>query len=119
MTPMTDTVTLANGLRLPYIEQGDPAGIPVIMLHGITDSMRSFEPVLPYLPSSIRAIALTQRGHGDAARPADGYTCGDFAADVPGVMDALGIARAVIVGHSMGSYDAQRVALDYPERVLG
>jgi alpha-beta hydrolase superfamily lysophospholipase len=57
------------------------AGVPVILLHGITDSWRSFEPVLPHLPASIRAFALSQRGHGDSERPAAGYHPRDFAAD--------------------------------------
>ena len=56
-------------VRLPYVEQGDPDGTPVLLLHGITDSQRSWEPVLPLLPESIRAIAVTMRGHGDAERP--------------------------------------------------
>jgi pimeloyl-ACP methyl ester carboxylesterase len=113
------SVRLPNGVALQYVEQGDPAGIPVVFLHGVSDSWRSFEMVLPHLPASIRAIALTQRGHGDSDRPASGYQMRDFAADVAGVLDALGIQAAVIAGHSMGSIVAQRFALDYPARTLG
>ena len=69
MTFTTKTIVLPTGVTLPYVEQGDPDGVPVILLHGVTDSWRSFEPVLPHLPPSIRAFALTQRGHGDADRP--------------------------------------------------
>ena len=67
--PVERIAELPDGLRLPYVERGDPAGIPVVFLHGITDSWRSFQLVLPHLPPSIRALALTQRGHGDASRP--------------------------------------------------
>ena len=67
MGSVVHSVELPTGVTLQYVEQGDPAGIPVLLLHGATDSWRSFEPVLPHLPSSIRAFALTQRGHGDAA----------------------------------------------------
>ena len=84
-----------------------------------TDSWRSFEPVLPYLPGSIRAFALTQRGHGDAGRPAAGYHPRDFAADVAAFLDSQGLESAVIAGHSMGSTVALRFALDYPERTRG
>ncbi len=63
------TATLANGLVLPYVEQGPATGTPVIFLHGVTDSWRSFEQMLPHLPPTMRAIAVTQRGHGDASRP--------------------------------------------------
>jgi pimeloyl-ACP methyl ester carboxylesterase len=66
MVSIMKSVELPNGVRLPYVEQGDPSGVPVLLLHGITDSWYSFEPVLPHLPESIHAFALTQRGHGDA-----------------------------------------------------
>jgi pimeloyl-ACP methyl ester carboxylesterase len=115
----TKAIALATGVALPYVEQGDPDGVPVILLHGVTDSWRSFEPVLPHLPPTLRAFALTQRGHGDAERPLTGYSFRDFAADVAAFMDALRLDRAVMVGHSMGSGVTQRFALDYPERLLG
>lgn len=117
--PITKRATLSNGLTLPYVEQGDPDGVPVVFLHGVTDSWRSFEGVLPCLPSSIHAFAVTQRGHGDADRPEGIYRLEDFAGDVAAFLDAVDIERAVIVGHSMGSYVAQRFALDFPERTLG
>ena len=82
MTPIIKSVELPNRVRLPYVEQGDPSGVPMLLLHGVTDSWRSFERVLPHLPDSIHAFALTQRGHGDADRPATGYRARDFAADV-------------------------------------
>lgn len=119
MNPLIKTVELPGGVRLPYAEQGDRAGIPVVLLHGYTDSWRSFERVLPHLPTSLHAFALTQRGHGDADRPPAGYRPQDFTADLAAFMDALDLGPAVVVGHSMGSYMAQRFALDYPERTLG
>jgi non-heme chloroperoxidase len=105
-------------VTLPFVEQGDP-GAPVVMLHGLTDSWHSFERVLPHLPGSIRALVPTQRGHGDADRPASGYRTRDFAADVEAFLDALGIERAVIVGHSLGSTNALRFAVDCPHRLRG
>src|SRR5687767_7666544 len=113
------SVALPTGVTLPFVEQGDPAGVPVVLLHGGTDSWRSFQPVLPYLPSSIRAFALSRRGHGDASRPAAGYHPRDFAADVAAFLDSQGLESAVIAGHSMGSTIALRFALDYPERTRG
>ena len=118
-TPVIKNVELPSGITLPYAEQGDPAGVPVVLLPGATDSWRSFEPVLPYLPASIRALALSQRGHGDADRPAAGYRPRDFAADVAAFLDALGLDAAIVAGHSMGSTVAQRFAIDYPERTRG
>ena len=112
-------VELPNQVRLPYVEQGDPLGVPVLLLHGFTDSWRSFELVLLHLPVSIHAIALTQRGHGDASRPPAGYCSHDLAADLAAFMDALHLEAAVIVGASSGGIVAQRFAIDYPERTLG
>lgn len=119
MTARVESVTLANGVTLQYIEQGDPSGIPMLLLHGLTDSWHSFESVLPHLPASIHAFALTQRGHGDASRPPTGYRYGDFATDLAAFMDAIGLESAVIVGHSMGRAIAQRFAIDQPQRTLG
>ena len=119
MTFAVKSVMLPSRVRLPYVEQGDPAGVPLLLLHGVTDSWRSFEPVLPHLPASIHAFALTQRGHGDADRPAKGYRTRDFAADVAGFADAVHLGPAVVVGHSMGSTNALAFAIEYPERTLG
>jgi len=113
------SVALSSGVRLPYVERGRRAGVPVLFLHGTSDSWRSFETVLPELPDWMRAIAVTQRGHGDADRPATGYRTEDFAGDVAALMDALEIDEAVIVGHSMGGSIAQRFAIDHPARLLG
>jgi non-heme chloroperoxidase len=110
---------MTNAVRLPYVEQGDPQGTPVVFLHGFTDSWRSWEHVLPLLPDSIRAIAVTQRGHGDAERPTSGYRLEDYAADVANLIVDLGLSRAFLVGHSMGAWVAERVAIDHPHRVLG
>jgi non-heme chloroperoxidase len=106
-------------IKLPYVEQGDATGIPVVMLHGVTDSWRSFEPVLPHLPDDIRAIAVTLRGHGDAPKPESGYLIEELAGDVVGLMDELEIEHAILVGHSMGSWVARQIAIDHPGRVLG
>ncbi len=116
---ITKNAELSGGVKLPYVERGDASGVPVIFLHGVTDSLRSFDLLLPQLPESVHSFAVTQRGHGDATRPETGYIASDFAADLAEFMDFVGLQSAVIVGHSMGSFNAQRFAIDYPERVLG
>ena len=118
-SPNIKSVELLNRLRLPYVEQGDPSGVPVVFLHGFLDSWHSFEPVLSHLPESIHGFALTQRGHGDASRPARGYHSRDFAADLAAFMDALHLEAAFFVGGSSGSFVARRFAIDHPERTLG
>jgi non-heme chloroperoxidase len=117
--PVVKAIELSNKLKFSYAEQGSKSGIPVIFLHGYTDSWRSFELVLPQLPQTVHAFALSQRGHGDSDRPAENYRPQDFSADVAAFMDALKLKQAVIVGHSMGSYVAQKFAMDYPDRTMG
>jgi pimeloyl-ACP methyl ester carboxylesterase len=113
---MAQTVRLANGVRINYIESGDPGGEPVLLLHGVTDSSWSFSTVLPHLPPDLHAFAIDQRGHGDSDRP-DGYAMADFANDAAGFLDAVGVERATVVGHSMGGLVALRFALDHPDRL--
>jgi non-heme chloroperoxidase len=119
MTNQIQSVTLPGGPRLPYVEHGDPAGVPLILLHGYSDSWRSWELLLPKLPAPVHAYALTQRGHGDADRPEAGYKPRDLAADAAAFLDAVGVESAIVVGHSMGATVAQRVALDHPSRIRG
>jgi steroid delta-isomerase-like uncharacterized protein len=117
--PIVRSVELPGRVKLPYVEQGDPSGVPVLLLHAIADSWRSFEFVLSHLPESIHAFAPTQRGHGDASRPERGYRPRDFAADLAAFMDALHLQAAVVVGASSGGFVARRFAIDHPERTLG
>jgi non-heme chloroperoxidase len=116
---MPTLIEMPNRVELQYFEQGDPGGVPVLFLHGGTDSWRSFEPVMAHLPESAHVYALTQRGHGDSDKPTAGYRTRDFANDVAAFMDAIGLDRALVVGHSMGSANALRFAIDYPDRTLG
>jgi non-heme chloroperoxidase len=110
---------LSTGVRLAYVEQGPRDGLPVVMLHGISDTHRSYDLVRPLLPSSWRVFAVTVRGHGFSDKPAIGYAMGDFAADVAAFMDVVGVERAVVVGHSMSSAITLATAAAYPERVSG
>ena len=115
--PRIREVALSTGVTLSYLEQGAKHGEVFIFLHGYTDSHRSFDLTLPRLPRRIHAYALDQRGHGDSSKPACCYTQGDFAGDVIAFMNALGIPKATLVGHSMGSFIAHKVAVDHPSRV--
>ncbi|MFF1519299.1 alpha/beta fold hydrolase [Streptomyces sp. NPDC058305] len=108
-----------EGLTLPYAEAGYPSGTPVVFVHGLGDSWWSFEPLLRRLPPSLHGYAPTQRGHGDAGRPADGYTPDDFAADLVAFLDAADIPRAVLVAASTGGIPARIVAGSHPDRIAG
>ncbi|WP_406002304.1 alpha/beta fold hydrolase [Streptomyces sp. NBC_00829] len=110
---------LRKGLTLPYAEAGYPRGTPVVFVHGIADSWWSFEPLLRRLPASLHGYAPTQRGHGDADRPPDGYRPEDFAADLVEFLDAADVGRAVLVAASSGGVAARMVAGSHPDRVSG
>ena len=91
----------------------------VVLVPGPTDSWRSYGPMLEHLPRSIRAIAVSQRGHGDSDKPPSGYRVEDFAADLVALIDRLGVEQAVIAGHSGSCLVARRTAIDHPTRVTG
>lgn len=108
---------LPNGVSLQYRETGERSGIPLILLHGVTDSRHAWKPFTDALPSSFRAFAISQRGHGDSSKPPGGYDSATFSTDLAAFMDAVGVGSAHIVAHSMSTWIAQRFARDYPERI--
>lgn len=110
-------VRLANGIRLAYVELGDPKGEPLLLLHGYTDTSRSWSVLAPYL-AGYRLLIPDQRGHGDADAPECCYGPSQLAFDAKLFMDALGVKRAAVAGHSMGSMVAMTLAAEYPERAL-
>lgn len=109
-------IRLANGIKLAYVELGDPKGEPLLLLHGYTDSSRSWSLVAPYL-GNYRLLIPDQRGHGAADAPECCYNSAQYAFDAKLFMEALGVKRAAVVGHSMGSMIAITMAAEYPERV--
>ncbi|SDO02093.1 alpha/beta fold hydrolase [Geodermatophilus sp. DSM 45219] len=112
-----DTVTLPGGLRLDTVGQGDPAGTPVVLVHGWPDSWFSWSRVLAHLDPRLRAVAYSQRGFGDSDHPPAGYGLDRFADDLLYLCDALDLERAHLVGHSFGSFVVRRVAEQHPDRV--
>jgi pimeloyl-ACP methyl ester carboxylesterase len=119
MAPTPTTVSLSSGLTLSYVDQGHHDAPAIVLLHGVTDSWRSFELVLSRLPAFVRAVAVSQRGHGDSDKPQGGYRIRDFASDVAEFLDRLDLARAVVVGHSSHGLVAQRFAIDHPSLTAG
>src|SRR5439155_17892037 len=113
------SVNLRSGLTLSYARQGNVRDVALVLLPGPTDSWRSYQPVLDRLPRSMYTVAVSLRGHGDSDKPKTGYRVEDYAVDVVSLLDALGIERAVLAGHSGSCLVARRVALDRPERVAG
>ena len=113
------TIRLATGIDMEYVEQGDKKGVPLILLHGYTDSWHSFEKIIPRLPGNIRVFALSQRGHGNSSKTASGYEPGDFAEDIAAFIRQKKLGKVFIAGHSFGGVIAQQFALNYPHLVKG
>jgi pimeloyl-ACP methyl ester carboxylesterase len=108
---------LSNGLRLSYIDTGNPHGRPVVLIHGYTDNARDWVPLIPHLSQGYRLILVDIRGHGASDKPECCYTRLDFAYDVKLLLDHLHVRQADIVGHSLGSIIAQTLAEFWPDRV--
>ena len=94
---------------------GDPPA--TLLLHGIGNYARYWDFFADAVAGRLRLLAPDARGHGESGRPADGYAPDEFVADALAVLDALGIDRALVVGHSMGGTHAIRLASAHPERV--
>jgi pimeloyl-ACP methyl ester carboxylesterase len=110
-------VSLATGVSLHYADKGTKGKAPLVFLHGFVDSWRSFIKVIEFLAPGRRAIACDLRGHGDSDKPEGGYFLADFTQDLLLFIDALGLDKANLVGHSMGSFIAQSFAAIHPHRV--
>jgi pimeloyl-ACP methyl ester carboxylesterase len=123
------SAVLKTGIVMKYVDTGHAAGIPVLLLHGYTDTSRSFQLIIEELTkinSNFRIIAPDLRGHGETSMP-DADFCRDnpekcfspeqFAADVIDLMNQLKLRKVYLVGHSMGSVIAQVLALQHPSRI--
>jgi len=110
------TAALPNGEMLAYIDMGRAAGPAVVFIHGYTDNARDWVPMLPYVSKQFRLILVDIRGHGRSSKPDCCYDRLDFAYDIKLLLDALGVQKADIVGHSLGSIIAQTFAEEWPER---
>ena len=105
-----------DGVRIHFVESGQ--GEAVVLIHGLGASTHSFRHTIPVLAQHFRVIALDLKGFGYSARPAEGDYSLTAHADLVGqVMDQIGVARATVLGHSMGGAVAMRLALRAPERV--
>lgn len=119
----TRFVTLESGVRVRTVEcvgVESPDAPVVICVHGWACSLYSFDSLLPLLArDGARAIAIDLPGHGLADMPADPaqYTIDALVDAVVGTMDRLGVARAILAGHSMGGPIVAQLAVRHPERV--
>lgn len=116
--PFPDRVVETLGFPTRYWETGPADGHPVVLLHGIADSVVSFYRVLPLLGQDVRAIALDMPGFGLTGRP-ERISPALYLAWLDAALDGLGLGRVTLVGHSLGGLVAMVYAEERPARVAG
>lgn len=111
-------LTLSNGDRIHYRDQGLRSGTAVVLLHGAMASLHTWEPWVRQLENQYRVITIDLPGHGltGAVKSGD-YSAPAFSEAVSGVVQSLGVSLFVLGGNSMGGGVTWRYALEYPDRV--
>jgi len=111
-------ISVADGVKL-YVE-AIGSGTPVVFVHEYAGDYRSWEPQVRHFCRQHRCVTYSQRGYPPSDVPSDParYSQDIARDDVIAVMDALGIDKAHVVGHSMGGYTALHVGIRYPRRCL-
>jgi pimeloyl-ACP methyl ester carboxylesterase len=104
-------------IELYYLLHGQPDGPPVALINGFSAPLEMWAPQFPALAPEFRVLAYDLRGHGRSDLPLWGYDLATQAADLLGLLDALGIERAHLVGDAAGGGIAVEVALRHPQRV--
>jgi pimeloyl-ACP methyl ester carboxylesterase len=118
--PFTNKTIRTNGIAMAVRDEG--RGPAVVLCHGFPELAYSWRHQVPALAAAgFRAIAPDQRGYGDSERPDDvaAYDIHHLTGDLVGLLDALGIERAVFAGHDWGGLVVWQMALLHPERTAG
>jgi pimeloyl-ACP methyl ester carboxylesterase len=116
----TQEVTL-HGHRISYRERGEPGQPVVLLIHGITSSSATWDPVLPELSRGTRVIAPDLLGHGRSDKPRTDYSLGSLASMLRDLLEHLDLERVTVVGHSLGGGVAMQFSYQYPafcERIV-
>jgi pimeloyl-ACP methyl ester carboxylesterase len=116
------TMIRSNGIEMAIHETGPKSGFPVVMCHGFPELAFSWRHQFPALAQAgYRAIAPDQRGYGGTSRSASvaDYDMEHLTGDLVGLLDALGIEKAVFCGHDWGGAVVWAMPLYHPERVAG
>ena len=113
-----DKTVAVNGLTLHYLDWGDAGKPALVLLHGLRGHAHSWDDVSEAMCRDFHVLALDQRGRGGSDwAPGGDYTAEAYVADLAAFTEALGLARLILVGHSMGGRNSMLFAAEYPERV--
>lgn len=107
----------ANGININYEVQGE--GQPLILISGLGYGLWQWHKMIPGLARRFRVIAFDNRGAGGTDKPAGPYSADMLGRDTAGLIEALGLGPCLVVGHSMGGFIAQWLAVNRPELVKG
>ncbi|MBL8063392.1 MAG: alpha/beta fold hydrolase, partial [Anaerolineales bacterium] len=110
-------IVQVNGIDLAYARRG--RGTPLTLLHGYPLDHHIWDAIVPMLEDSFDLILPDLRGFGNSSTVETPYTLNEFASDIVGLLDHLGIEKTAIAGHSMGGYVALTFVRHYPDRVSG
>jgi 3-oxoadipate enol-lactonase len=110
-------VLRANGVKLNWREDGDPAGVPVVFANSLGTDLRLWDQILPLLPAGLRIIRFDKRGHGLSDCPAAPYAMADLVSDAEALLDGLGVSDCVFVGLSIGGMIGQGLAARRPDLI--
>jgi len=100
---------------IQVLEEGDPAGSTIVLIHGYTGSLRWFDELAPLLAEKHRVIRIDLLGHGGSDKPSAGYSIEDQARAIAEALAELDVEGATVVGHSLGATVATAVAGQSPE----
>lgn len=109
-------VEVAPGVQLEVLDWGG-SGKPMVMLTGLGNNAHVFDEFADQFKDSFRVIAITRRGFGISSKPDTGYDLATRALDDIKVLDALGLERVILVGHSIAGDELSRLGSEYPDRV--
>lgn len=117
-TELRDYFLSVDGIRLHWTEMGAPSDLPpVVLLHGLNNSGRSWSQVGPLLATDRRVLMFDLPGHGQSARPDVGYQLDWYAHIVARWIELLELHKVDVVGHSFGGGIAQMLLLEIPDRI--
>jgi len=116
-SPHKSDFVQVNGIRLHYLDWGG-SGDVLMFLAGMGCNAHIFDYLAPRFADKFHVIALTRRGHGESDHPETGYDVDTLTEDIRQFMDALGIEKVILAGHSMANVELSHFSALYPERVL-
>ncbi len=104
-----------NDIKINYMEKGE--GFPLILVHGLSDDLKFWSPLIPQLSENYRTITLDLRGHGSSSKPEGPYSITQFSRDVYSLLKELNVEKAHFIGFSMGGAVVQELAVTHGEMV--